>query len=89
MLSVTHKLLALLNSHERKRLYLLFTADLATAIANVAATKTLIIIAHRLATIRDGDVVHLLDHGRLAASGTYDELVESQAGFREMAGVSG
>lgn len=59
------------------------------AIRNVAATKTLIIIAHRLATIRDCDVVHMLDHGRIVASGTYDELLSRYAQFQEMAGVSG
>ncbi len=55
------------------------------AIDNVARTKTLIIIAHRLATIRGCDTVYLLEHGRIAAQGTYDELIEQSERFREMA----
>ncbi len=55
------------------------------AIENVARTKTLIIIAHRLATVRGCDTVYLLEHGRIAAQGTYDELAEQSETFREMA----
>jgi len=55
------------------------------AIENVARTKTLIIIAHRLATVRGCDTVYLLEHGRIAAQGTYDELVEQSETFRKMA----
>ncbi|MFW6150780.1 MAG: ABC transporter ATP-binding protein [Chloroflexota bacterium] len=56
-----------------------------TAIENVARVKTLIIIAHRLSTVRNCDVVYVLEHGRIVARGTYDELMESSARFQEMA----
>ncbi len=55
------------------------------AIDNVARSKTLIIIAHRLATVRGCDTVYLLDHGRIVAQGTYDELLEQSETFRQMA----
>ncbi len=55
------------------------------AIDNVARTKTLIIIAHRLATVRGCDCVYLLEHGRIVAQGSYDQLIESSETFREMA----
>ncbi len=55
------------------------------AIDNVAKEKTLIIIAHRLATVRGCDTVYLLDHGRIVAQGTYEELLEQSETFREMA----
>jgi len=58
-----------------------------TAIENVARVKTLVIIAHRLTTVRRCDVVYLIDDGRIIARGTYDELIESNAKFQEMARV--
>jgi len=56
-----------------------------TAIDNIARVKTLIIIAHRLTTVRKCDVVYVIDEGRIIAQGTYDELMESNAKFQEMA----
>ena len=56
-----------------------------TAIENIARVKTLIIIAHRLTTVRKCDVVYVIDDGRIIARGTYDELMESNAKFQEMA----
>jgi ABC-type multidrug transport system fused ATPase/permease subunit len=46
--------------------------------------KTIIIIAHRLSTVRDCDNIFLLDKGKLVGQGTYDELVSSNTSFREM-----
>jgi ABC-type multidrug transport system fused ATPase/permease subunit len=56
-----------------------------TAIENIARVKTLIIIAHRLTTVRKCDVVYVIDDGRIIARGTYDELMQSNAKFQEMA----
>ncbi len=56
-----------------------------TAIENIARVKTLIIIAHRLTTVRKCDVVYVIDDGHIIAQGTYDELMESNAKFRKMA----
>ncbi|MBR1553729.1 MAG: NHLP bacteriocin export ABC transporter permease/ATPase subunit [Schwartzia sp.] len=39
-------------------------------------TATRIVVAHRLSTIRHADRIIVLDSGRVAESGTYDELVE-------------
>ncbi len=58
------------------------------AIANVAKVKTLIIIAHRLTTVKDCDVVYVVDDGRIVAQGKYDELLSSNTQFRNMAKVS-
>ena len=55
------------------------------AVQNIARTKTVLMIAHRLSTIRGCDVVHMLDKGRIAASGTYHELLKSSPEFRAMA----
>ncbi|MFC2105042.1 ABC transporter ATP-binding protein [Candidatus Bipolaricaulota bacterium] len=59
------------------------------AIANVAKVKTLIIIAHRLTTVKDCDVVYVVDDGRIVAQGKYDELMSSNEHFRNMAKMSG
>jgi ABC-type multidrug transport system fused ATPase/permease subunit len=58
------------------------------AINNVAKLKTLIVIAHRLTTVKDCDVIYLIDKGKIVAQGTYDELINSSASFRAMAKVS-
>ncbi|MBU1014874.1 ABC transporter ATP-binding protein/permease [Patescibacteria group bacterium] len=47
--------------------------------------KTLIVVAHRLTTVRDCDIIYLVDKGKIAARGTYKELLESNPQFRAMA----
>jgi ATP-binding cassette subfamily B protein len=46
--------------------------------------RTTLIIAHRLSTIALADEVVVLDHGRLAARGTHDELLETSDVYREI-----
>jgi ABC-type transport system involved in Fe-S cluster assembly fused permease/ATPase subunit len=41
----------------------------------ISAGRTTIVIAHRLSTIVDSDVIHVLESGRIAESGTHDELL--------------
>ena len=55
------------------------------AISDLAPEVTMIIIAHRLATVRACDRVYLIEEGRVVDSGTYDRLVENNANFRAMA----
>jgi len=47
--------------------------------------KTIIIIAHRLSTVRECDRIYVLNHGELEAQGTYDDLIEHNDAFRAMA----
>jgi ATP-binding cassette, subfamily B, bacterial PglK len=54
------------------------------AVANMRGDRTVILIAHRLSTVRDCDTIFLMDRGRVAASGTYDELVANNETFRRM-----
>ena len=54
------------------------------AIHDFAGKKTILIIAHRLATIRRCDKIFLIDRGSIADAGTYEELIESSALFRNM-----
>lgn len=55
------------------------------AITALAGKKTLIMIAHRLATIESYDEIVLLNRGRIEAKGTYAELLDASADFRRMA----
>jgi ATP-binding cassette, subfamily B, bacterial PglK len=55
------------------------------AIERLSGEKTVIMIAHRLATVRNCNVLYLLDKGRIVASGTYDQLMAGEPAFRRMA----
>jgi ABC-type multidrug transport system fused ATPase/permease subunit len=55
------------------------------AVHNIAGKKTIIMIAHRLSTVKNCDQIFMLKSGRLHATGTYDELIETSPEFREMA----
>jgi ABC-type multidrug transport system fused ATPase/permease subunit len=55
------------------------------AIMNVAAAKTVILIAHRLKTTEACDTLYLIDHGRLVSQGTYETLLANDEKFQAMA----
>ncbi len=56
------------------------------AVGNLGSRKTVILIAHRLSTVRACDEIFMLEHGRVIASGTYEHLVNDNRHFRAMAG---
>jgi ABC-type multidrug transport system fused ATPase/permease subunit len=55
------------------------------AVQNIRTDKTIILIAHRLTTVKNCDQIFLMEQGRLIAQGTYEELVASNETFRRMA----
>ncbi len=55
------------------------------AVKQVAEAKTVILIAHRLSTVKDCDTIFLLDHGRLVMTGTYEDLMKNSKSFQRMA----
>lgn len=55
------------------------------AIDRVAEDRTVIVIAHRLATVVDSDQIIVLDRGRVEASGTHEELLKSSALYKDLA----
>ncbi len=58
--------------------------EVTAAIASLQGTRTLIVIAHRLSTVENCDRLILLQNGRVAATGTYNELLGNPV-FRTMA----
>jgi ABC-type multidrug transport system fused ATPase/permease subunit len=58
--------------------------DIMQSLDGIPGDKTLIIIAHRLTTIRSCDCIYILSEGRLMAQGTYDELLSQSKHFRAM-----
>ncbi|MEO8192957.1 MAG: ABC transporter ATP-binding protein [Gemmatimonadales bacterium] len=66
-----------LDSENEERIY--------RAIQELHGEMTIVVITHRLSTIRDADVIHVLDEGRLVASGKWDELIAADnPRFREL-----
>ncbi len=57
------------------------------AVNEIGKSKTVVMIAHRLSTVRDCDVIHLLREGTIIAKGSYDELLASSPEFRALARV--
>lgn len=55
------------------------------AIHDFAGKKTIVMIAHRLATVKKCDTIYLLKNGRVEAQGTYDELAQHSVIFQRMA----
>lgn len=55
------------------------------AIDAIAQQKTIIIIAHRLSTVKNCNQIVLLDQGKVKAKGVYSELMENNLQFRKMA----
>jgi ABC-type multidrug transport system fused ATPase/permease subunit len=56
------------------------------AINDLANTKTIIVIAHRLSTVQECDNILVVGKGKLTASGTYSELIKNSEKFSAMAG---
>lgn len=55
------------------------------AIDAVSADRTLIVIAHRLSTVVDSDLIVVLENGAVAGQGTHAELIESTPLYRDLA----
>ncbi|WP_421985394.1 ABC transporter ATP-binding protein [Roseivirga sp.] len=49
---------------------------------------TVIMIAHRLSTVKYADTIFLLEKGEVIGTGSYDDLIESNNTFREMDNIS-
>lgn len=52
------------------------------AIAELTRNKTIIMIAHRLKTVRNADQILVIDDGQVVDRGTHDELIEKEGIYR-------
>lgn len=58
------------------------------AIDEIGEQKTVIIIAHRLSTVKHSDTIFVMDKGRLIASGSYETLSQKNDLFRSLISAS-
>ena len=54
------------------------------SIDKLKGKSTMIIVAHRLSTIKDADIIFYLDKGEIVDKGTFEELFTNNDKFREM-----
>ncbi|MEM7561166.1 MAG: ABC transporter ATP-binding protein, partial [Planctomycetota bacterium] len=62
--------------------------NLVSAIYEYFPALTIVMIAHRISTVEQCEVLYVLDRGRMVGSGTYSSLVESSELFRGLASFS-
>lgn len=59
-------------------------ARIRTALKDIAPQTTKIIIAQRISSVKDADVIFVLDDGTISGFGTHDELLKSNEIYREV-----
>ena len=64
-------------------------SEVINALEVVGRRCTMVVIAHRLSTIARCDRIYEFDKGELVASGTFAELQERSASFRDLAQLEG
>jgi subfamily B ATP-binding cassette protein MsbA len=64
-------------------------AAVSAGLAELMKGRTVLVIAHRLSTVRDADLIVVMDAGRIVESGTHAELVARQGRYAQLLGQSG
>lgn len=59
-------------------------ARLMNNLLDVSNTATTIMIAHRLSTVRNFDMIYHIENGKIIESGTHDELIEAKGKYYKM-----
>ena len=54
------------------------------SIDGLKGSSTIVIVAHRLSTIKDSDIIFFLDEGEIIDTGTFEELFENNEKFKNM-----
>ncbi len=64
-------------------------AAVTSGIAALHGKTTVIVVAHRLATIKNADRIFFMSGGKVTAQGTFDDLVRTEPAFAEQAALAG
>lgn len=56
-------------------------AAIQRSLAKLNHSRSCLIVAHRLSTVRHADCIYVLDHGRIVESGTHDDLIKQNAAY--------
>jgi ATP-binding cassette subfamily C protein len=59
--------------------------EITHAIENLSGEKTILIVAHRLSTVRKCNKIIFMREGHIVSSGSYDELLTNSNDFRKLA----
>lgn len=59
------------------------------SISHLKGKKTVVLVAHRLSTVRNADVIYYMSGGRLMAAGTFEDLLRTVPDFAKQAQLSG
>ena len=54
------------------------------AIDNLVKDHTVVIVAHRLSTIIDADIIYVIDKGKIADKGTHEELLKTSKIYKKL-----
>ena len=53
-------------------------------IDNLVKDHTIVIVAHRLSTIMDADIIYVVDNGKIVSSGTHKELLKTSNIYKNL-----
>lgn len=57
-------------------------AEINESVKSLSGKRTVVVIAHRVSTVRDMNTLHYMERGKLVASGSFDRLQSTNAAFR-------